>query len=220
MSQRTQRVAYVRVSSADQNLDRQLEAVGAVDKTYREYQSAATTSERPQLREALDYVREGDTLVVSSIDRLARSLRDMLQIMEELEQKGVTVEFVSQGLTLRPDGGDLTTRLILHIITAVAQSEREMLRERQTEGIALAKQIPGKYPGRARKLSSEQIKQLRTRALNGVPKAQLARDYEISRTTLYAYLQQPALPLGEEPQHPSPVAKTDSTRPSVQETRS
>ena len=71
-----------------------------------------------------------------------------------------------------------------------------MLRERQAEGIALAKQIPGKYPGRARKLSSEQIKELRTRALDGVPKAQLARDYEISRTTLYAYLEQPALPLG------------------------
>lgn len=191
----TQRVAYVRVSSAGQNLDRQLEAVGAADKTYREYQSAATASERPQLREALDYVREGDTLVVSSIDRLARSLRDMLEIMEELEQKGVTVEFISQGLTIRPDGGDLTTRLILHIITAVAQSEREMLRERQAEGIAIAKQIPGKYRGRARKLSSEQIKELRTRARDGVPKAQLARDYEISRTTLYAYLEQPVLPL-------------------------
>ena len=184
----TQRVAYVRVSSAGQNLDRQLEAVGAVDKTYREYQSAATASERPQLREALDYVREGDTLVVSSIDRLARSLRDMLEIMEELEQKGVTVEFISQGLTIRPDGGDLTTRLILHIVTAVAQSEREMLRERQAEGIALAKQIPGKYRGRARKLSSQQIEELRARALDGVPKAQLARDYGVSRTTLYEYL--------------------------------
>ena len=184
----TQRVAYVRVSSAGQNLDRQLERVGAVDKTYREYQSAATASERPQLREALDYVREGDTLVVSSIDRLARSLRDMLEVMEELEQKGVTVEFISQGLTIRPDGGDLTTRLILHIVTAVAQSEREMLRERQVEGIALAKQIPGKYRGRARKLSSQQIEELRARALDGVPKAQLARDYGVSRTTLYEYL--------------------------------
>lgn len=191
----TQRVSYVRVSSAGQNLDRQLEAVGVTDKTYREYQSAATASERPQLREALDYVREGDTLVVASIDRLARSLRDMLEIMEELERKGVTVEFVSQGLTIRPDGGDLTTRLILHIITAVAQSEREMIRERQAEGIALAKQVPGKYRGRARKLSSEQIKELRTRALDGVPKAQLAREYDISRTTLYSYLEQPALPL-------------------------
>lgn len=191
----TQRVAYVRVSSAGQNLDRQLEAVGTADKTYREYQSAATTSERPQLREALDYVREGDTLVVSSIDRLARSLRDMLEIMEELEQKRVTVQFISQGLTIRPDGGDLTTRLILHIITAVAQSEREMLRERQAEGIAIAKQIPGKYRGRARKLSSGQIAELRTRALDGVPKTQLARDYGISRTTLYAYLEQPGLSL-------------------------
>ena len=195
MSQRTQRIAYVRVSSASQHLDRQIEAIGDVDKTFREVQSAATASDRPILKAALEYVREGDTLAVASIDRLARSLRDMLEIMEELERKGVTVEFVSQGLTIRPDGGDLTTRLILHIITAVAQSEREMIRERQAEGIALAKQVPGKYKGRSRKLSSEQIKELRTRALNGVPKAQLAREYGISRTTLYSYLEQPALPL-------------------------
>lgn len=184
----TQRVAYVRVSSAGQNLNRQIEAVGAVDKTYREYQSAATASERPQLREALDYVREGDTLIVSSIDRLARSLRDMLAIMEELEAKGVTVEFATQGLTIRPDGGDLTTRLVLHIITAVAQSEREMLRERQAEGIAIAKRVPGKYSGRAPKLTDEQVRELHARLAAGVPKAQLARDYKISRTTLYRYL--------------------------------
>lgn len=134
----TQRVGYVRVSSAGQNLARQLEVIGEVDKTYREYQSGSTTSQRPVLREALDYVREGDTLVVASIDRLARSLRDMLAIMEEVEAKGVIVEFKSQGLVIRPHGGDLTTRLILHIITAVAQSEREMIRDRQAD----SRQVP------------------------------------------------------------------------------
>lgn len=191
----TQRVAYVRVSSAGQNLARQLEAIGDVDKTYREYQSGSTTSQRPVLREALDYVREGDTLVVASIDRLARSLRDMLAIMEELETKGVTVEFTAQGLTIRPDGGDLTTRLILHIITAVAQSEREMTRERQAEGIAIAKQLPGKYPGRKRRLNSEQIREIRNAVATGVPKAQIARTYGVSRNTLYRYLEQPSLPI-------------------------
>lgn len=191
----TQRVAYVRVSSAGQNLDRQLEAIGDVDKTYREYQSAATASERPVLRKAMDYVREGDTLVVASIDRLARSLRDMLAIMEELEAKGVTVEFRTQGLMIRPDGGDLTTRLILHIITAVAQSEREMLRERQAEGIAIAKKTPGKYPGRKPRLSSEQLREVRNAAAAGIPKAQIARTHGISRNTLYRYLGQPELPL-------------------------
>lgn len=188
----TQRVAYVRVSSAGQNLDRQLEAVGEVDKIYSEYQSAATASERPELQKAIKYVREGDTLVVSSIDRLARSLRDMLTIMEELEQKGVTVEFCTQGLTVRPGGGDLTTRLILHIITAVAQSEREMIRERQAEGIAIAKKIPGKYPGRKRRLNSEQIREMRNAVASGVPKAQIARTYGISRNTLYRYLEHPS----------------------------
>ncbi|MDN5601261.1 MAG: recombinase family protein [Brevibacterium aurantiacum] len=197
MSQRTQRVAYARVSSAGQNLDRQIEALGEVDKIYREYQSAASASERPVLREAIDYVRDGDTLAVASIDRLARSLRDMLTIMEELEDKGVTVEFVSQGLTIRPDEGDLTTRLILHIVTAVAQSEREMLRERQAEGIAIAKQLPGKYPGRKRLLNSDQIREVRNAAAVGVPKAQIARKYDISRSTLYRYLEQPTLPMRE-----------------------
>lgn len=192
----TQRVAYVRVSSAGQNLDRQLEAVGEVDKIYSEYQSAAAASERPELWKAIKYVREGDTLVVSSIDRLARSLRDMLTIMEELEEKGVTVEFCTQGLTVRPGGGDLTTRLILHIITAVAQSEREMIRERQAEGIAIAKQTPGKYPGRKRRLNSEQIREMRNAVASGVPKAQIARTYGISRNTLYRYLDQPSLPIG------------------------
>ncbi|MGP5306404.1 recombinase family protein [Brachybacterium alimentarium] len=191
----TQRVAYVRVSSAGQNLDRQLEAIGDVDKTYREYQSAGTASERPQLREAIDYVREGDTLVVASIDRLARSLRDMLAIMEELEAKGVTVQFCTQGLTIRPDGGDLTTRLVLHIITAVAQSEREMIRERQAEGTAIAKKTPGKYSGRKQALSSAEIRDVHTQADAGVPKAQIAREHGISRTTLYRYLEQPALPV-------------------------
>ena len=191
----TQRVAYVRVSSAGQNLARQLEAIGDVDKTYREYQSGSTTSQRPVLREALDYVREGDTLVVASIDRLARSLRDMLTIMEELELKGVTVEFCTQGLTIRPGGGDLTTRLILHIITAVAQSEREMIRERQAEGIAIAKKTPGKYPGRKRRLNSEQIREIRNAVATGVPKAQIARTYGVSRNTLYRYLEQPSLPI-------------------------
>lgn len=193
----TQRVAYVRVSSAGQNLGRQLEAIGAVDKTYSEYQSAATASERPLLREALDYVREGDTLVVASIDRLARSLRDMLDIMAELEAKGVTVEFCSQGLTVRPNGGDLTTRLILHIITAVAQSEREMIRERQAEGIAIAKKEPGKYPGRKRRLTSDQIQEARNAAAAGTPKAQIARAHGISRSTLYRYFEQPVLPAGK-----------------------
>lgn len=191
----TQRVAYVRVSSVGQNLDRQLEAIGQTDKTYREYQSAATASERPVLREALDYVREGDTLVVASIDRLARNLRDMLTIMEELEAKGVTVEFCTQGLTVRPDGGDLPTKLILHIITAVAQSEREMIRERQAEGIAIAKQTPGKYTGRKRALSNAAIRDVCTQAAAGIPKAQIAREHGISRNTLYRYLVQPELPL-------------------------
>lgn len=191
---RTQRVGYVRVSSVGQNLGRQLEAVGECDRIFEETETGSR-SDRPRLRECIAYVRDGDTLVIPSIDRLARSLKDLLAILDELETKGVAVHFCTEALTIRPDHADLASRLMLHIIGAVAESERRMIRERQAEGIALAKRTPGKYKGRARKLTSAQLHEARTKALNGVPKAKIARDYGISRQTLYRYLEQPQLPI-------------------------
>lgn len=190
----TQRVAYVRVSTVGQNLGRQLETVGECDRIFQETDSGAR-ADRPQLHECIAYVRSGDTLIVPSIDRLARSLKDLLDVLDTLEDKGVTVEFSAENLVIRPDRSDLTSRLMLHIIGAVAESERQMIRERQAEGIALAKSTPGKYRGRARKLSANELRDARTQALNGVPKAQIAREHGISRQTLYRYLEQPELPI-------------------------
>lgn len=176
-------VGYVRVSAADQNEARQLEAIGDVDRLFSEKVSGKNVDDRAQLKEMLAYVREGDTVRVKSPDRLARSTTDLLSLVEQLRQKGVAVEFVDNPAlnTDTPQG-----EFMLTILAAVAQLERATIRERQAEGIAIAKRN-GVYD-RAPKLSPEQIEAARQRASSGVPKARVARDLGVSRQTLYAAL--------------------------------
>lgn len=193
MTARTQRVAYVRVSSVGQNLGRQLETVGECDRIFQETESGART-DRPVLRECIDYVRRGDLLVVPSIDRLGRDHQHMLEIMDELATKGVDVEFSSEGLTIRAGHDDPTSRLVMMILSAVGEADRLRIRERQAEGIALAKRS-GKYKGRARRFEGDELRELRNKARDGVPVTRLARDYGVSRQTIYRYLEQPELPL-------------------------
>ncbi|TFI09754.1 recombinase family protein, partial [Thiopseudomonas sp. 4R-3cl] len=168
-----------RVSSADQKATRQLEALGAVDETFSD-QATGSTRKRPQLEALMRHVRRGDTVRVKSPDRLARSTVDLLALLEELEGRGVAVEFM--------DAPQLNTasaqgRFVLTILGAVAELERAIIRERQAEGIALAK-AAGKYD-RGPKLDAEQIEQARVRIDSGVSKAQTARDLGVSRQTLY-----------------------------------
>lgn len=182
-SHRGQVVGYVRVSAADQNEARQLEALGEVDRLFSEKVSGKNTSDREQLKEMMAYVREGDTVRVKSPDRLARSTTDLLSLVEQLRTKGVAVEFVDNPAlnTDTPQG-----EFMLTILAAVAQLERATIRERQAEGIAIAKRN-GVYD-RAPKLTPEQIAEARQRADSGVPKARVARDLGVSRQTLYAAL--------------------------------
>lgn len=182
-SHRGQVVGYVRVSAADQNEARQLEALGEVDRLFSEKVSGKNTSDREQLKEMMAYVREGDTVRVKSPDRLARSTTDLLSLVEQLRKKGVAVEFVDNPAlnTDTPQG-----EFMLTILAAVAQLERATIRERQAEGIAIAKRN-GVYD-RAPKLTPEQIAEARQRADSGVPKARVARDLGVSRQTLYAAL--------------------------------
>lgn len=172
-------VGYARVSSTDQHLDRQLAALGDVDKLFTDHVSGGTR-DRPGLDAMMSYVREGDVLRVTSIDRIARSARDLLDIIDELTAKGVKVEFIdSPSLnTDRPEG-----RLVLTILGAVAEMERQTIRERQAEGIAAAK-ARGVYE-RPPKLNAEQVADVRRRAAMGVPKALLAREMGCSRSTIY-----------------------------------
>ena len=176
-------IGYVRVSAADQNPARQVTAVGAVTRLYEERQSGKTAADRPVLQEALSVLREGDTLRVKSPDRLARSTRDLLDIIATVEARGAAIEFVDSPAlnTDSPQG-----RFTLTILGAVAELERATIRERQAEGIAAAK-ARGVY-NRAPALSSADVAQARQRAATGVPKAVVARDLGVSRATLYKAL--------------------------------
>lgn len=179
IEQKGQVVGYARVSTADQNLDRQREALGDADRVFEE-KASAKDRERPVLAEMLAYVREGDTVVVKSPDRLARSTRDLLDLLSELKDKGVAVRF-SDSPAL--DTGTAQGTFMLTVLGAVAELERELIAERRAEGIALAKKA-GKYD-RGPKLSAEQIAVARQRVTEGVPKAVVARDLGVSRQTLY-----------------------------------
>ena len=178
------RIGYIRVSSIDQNPERQLEGV-ALDKTFTDKASAKDVN-RPQLMEMLDFVREGDVIIVHSMDRLARNLEDLRHLVQNQTQRGIRIEFVKEGLSFSGDDSPMAT-LLLSVMGAFAEFERALLKERQREGIALAKKR-GVYKGRKRALDQEQIIELKQRAEAGEKKAALAREFGISRDTVYQYL--------------------------------
>ena len=179
-----QRIGYVRVSSFDQNPERQLEHID-VSKVFTDKASGKDV-QRPELERLLTFVREGDTVVVHSMDRLARNLDDLRRIVQGLTQRGVRIEFVKEGLTFTGEDSPMAN-LMLSVMGAFAEFERALIRERQREGIALAKQR-GAYRGRKRALLPEQVAELRQRVAVGEQKATLSREFGISRETLYQYL--------------------------------
>lgn len=177
-------VGYCRVSSLDQNTERQLEGI-KIDKVFTDKASGKDTN-RPQLQAALDYLREGDLFMVHAMDRLARSLDDLRRIVRALTDKGVQVQFVKEGLVFTGEDKPMPT-LLLSMLGAVAEFERSMIRERQREGIELAKK-KGVYKGRKPSLTTAQIAEIRRRVKSGEKKARLAAEYRISRQTLYTAL--------------------------------
>ena len=179
-----QRIGYVRVSSFDQNPDRQLE--GAHVALVFTDKASGKDTQRPELERLLAFVREGDTVVVHSMDRLARNLDDLRRLVQGLTRRGVRIEFVKECLTFTGEDSPMAN-LMLSVMGALAEFERALIRERQREGIALAKQR-GAYRGRKKALAPERVADLRRRAAAGEKKAQLAREFGISRETLYQYL--------------------------------
>lgn len=177
------RVGYIRVSSLDQNTERQLDGI-ELDKLFMDKASGKDVH-RPQLKAALDYLRDGDVVVVHSMDRLARNLVDLRTLVDGLTGRGIQVEFVKEDLRFTGDDSNVS-RLMLSIMGAVAEFERAMLKERQREGIALAKK-KGLYKGRKPSLTPERVQLLRARIAAGEKKAALAREFGISRETLYQY---------------------------------
>jgi DNA invertase Pin-like site-specific DNA recombinase len=179
-----QRVGYVRVSSEGQNTARQLDGV-PLDRTFEDKVSGKSL-DRPQLEAMLAFVREGDEVLVHSMDRLARNLDDLRRLVQSLTKKGVKVTFMKEGMTFTGDDSHLSL-LMLSMMGAFAEFERSLLLERQREGIAMAK-ARGAYKGRKPSLTQDQADQLRAKVLAGEKKAVLAREFGISRETLYQYL--------------------------------
>jgi DNA invertase Pin-like site-specific DNA recombinase len=177
-------IGYVRVSSDEQKPERQLEGI-ELDKVFIDRASGKDVK-RPQLEALLNYVREGDKLIVHSMDRLARNLDDLRRLVDSLTAKFVQVQFIKENLILTGEDSPLS-KLLLSIMGAFAEFERSLLRERQLEGIALAKKR-GAYKGRKKCLTPEKVRVLKERIKNGEKKSTIARDFGVSRETLYHYL--------------------------------
>lgn len=182
------RVGYIRVSTLDQNTVRQLDGI-EVEKTFVDTASGKDTS-RPKLDELLAFVREGDEVIVHSMDRLARNLDDLRRLVRILTGKGVKVVFVKENLTFTGEDSPMAN-LLLSVMGAFAEFERALILERQREGIAAAK-ARGAYTGRSPALTGDQIAQLRERAAAGESKSVLAAEFGITRQTVYNYLRTPA----------------------------
>lgn len=177
-------IGYIRVSTVDQNAERQLFDV-QLDKVFED-KGSDSTIDRPQLKACLDYLRDGDDLWVHSIDRLARNLQDLLNIIALLREKGVTLHFKKEGMAFHPESNDPFQRFQLEILGAVASFERNLIRERQREGITLAKKRNAYAKcGRPAALTEEQMDELQQRLKNGEKVAELAKEYGISRQRIY-----------------------------------
>ena len=174
-------VGYRRVSSFDQALDRQ-ELEGA-ERIFEEKESGAKR-DRPALLEMIDYIRDGDTVIVHSIDRLARDLRDLQDIIEKINGKGASISFQTEGLTFKADKADPIATLQLQMMGAFAQFERAIIRKRQAEGIAKAKDR-GVYKGRKQSIDAEKVRRLHG---EGYGASEIARNMNVGRASVYRLL--------------------------------
>jgi DNA invertase Pin-like site-specific DNA recombinase len=175
-------VGYARVSSVGQRLEVQVDKLQHCDKLFQEHTSGLAAT-RPRLADCLDDVREGDTLVVTRLDRLARSTWHRCQIAEVLAQKQVHLHVLDQSI----DTSDATGRLLFHMLGAIAQFETELRAERQREGMQKARER-GIHFGRQKKLTPAQSSDLRRRRAQGVLITTLMRDYGLSKVSVYRYL--------------------------------
>jgi len=177
------RIGYARVSSYGQSLDVQLEKLRDCDRVFQEKQSARSTESRTQLALCLDYVRDGDVLVITKLDRLARSTRDLLNILNRLDQKQDKLHVIDQQIDTSTPAG----RLLVTMLGAIAAFENDLRKERQTDGIALARRKGVKF-GRRSVLSDEQVLEMRQKRSEGVKIADLMSLYGVSKASVYRTL--------------------------------
>lgn len=177
-------VGYARVSSVGQSLAIQREKLSHCEKLFQEKHSGSSYK-RPRLQACLEYVREGDTLVVTRLDRLARSTLHLCQIADELARKQVHLHVLDQHI----DTSNATGRLLFNMLGAIAQFETEIRSERQMDGIQRAK-ARGANLGRRKRLTSQQVTQLQRQRKRGTLIKTLMVDYQLSKASVYRYLSQ------------------------------
>ena len=180
------RIGYIRVSMPSQNPDRQLEGV-ALDKRFIEHASAKSI-DRPQLQLLLDYIREDDCVLVHSMDRLARNVKDLKTIVDTLVNQGVQVHFVKEGLIFNRESNAISN-LMLHLMGAFAEFEHAFILERQREGIEIAKKL-GKFKGGTKKITGEKMQYLISQLPTRKSKSLIAKELGVSRFTLYKYIRE------------------------------
>lgn len=180
-----QTVQYVRVSSVGQNIARQIDDTMAIDKTFTDKCTGSNT-DRPALAAMLDFVRDGDTVVVHEISRLARNTADLLALVKQLTAKGVAVRFIKDRMTFEAGINNPMNTMLLTIIGAISAFELSMISERRAEGQAKA-QAAGTHCGRVAKLTADQVATIKQRAANE-SKVALASEYGVSRATIYSVL--------------------------------
>lgn len=183
------RIGYVRVSTVDQNTARQLDGI-SLDKVFTDKCSGKDTN-RPQLQACLEFIREGDTLIIHSMDRLGRNVVDLRNIVTGLTSRGVSVRFEKEALTFTDESSPMSN-LLLTMLGGVAEFERALILERQQEGIAAAKAKGDVYKGRKAALTPQKAAELIQRANSGESKVQLAQSFGISRQAVYDYINKPA----------------------------
>lgn len=183
-------LGYIRVSTAEQNTDRQLEELlkAGVEETgiYTDKVSGKDAN-RPQLQELLKRAGNSDTVYVHSMDRLARNMKDLLCIVDDLIGRGVSVHFIKENLNLDVSTDSPTARLTLQLIGAFAEYERNMIKSRQREGIALAKERKA-YKGRQQEMTADRLAEIQELVKMKVPQTEIAKKFGISRGTVYLYL--------------------------------
>jgi DNA invertase Pin-like site-specific DNA recombinase len=182
-------IGYARVSSVGQTLDVQLDKLKQCDKIFQEKKSGAA-GKQSQLTACLEYLREGDTLLVTRLDRLARSTLHLCQIAAELERKQVALQVLDQNINT----SDATGRLLFNMLAAIAQFETEIRAERQMDGIQKAKEQGVKF-GKSKKLNPQQVAELQSRRRGGVLIKTLMKEYGLSKVTVYRYLGQDKQPV-------------------------
>lgn len=173
-------IGYARVSTREQSLDVQLERLADCEKVFREKLSGVD-AERPELRKCLNYVREGDTLIVTKLDRLARSTADLYSIISDLEHKGVAFKVLDDPVI---DTSSRTGKMVMGILALIAEFETDIRKERQLEGIAKAKANGVRF-GRTPAISAEKAREIAERKANGESVASLAEECGVERTTIY-----------------------------------